>query len=352
MDIKKLRKEINKIDNEILKLLNRRAKVAIEIGKTKKKKGILPYRPARERDVINLLTKKNKGPLSSQALQNIYREIMSASVNLQKKLTIAYLGPEATYTHEAATKKFGSSADYKPLASAKEIFSAVEKGTADFGVVPVENSTEGIETHTLDMFVESDLKICDEILLPISHCLLSKSKKNKIKKVYSKDQALAQCRIWLQKNLIGVPLIEVYSTAHAAKLAAEEKSAAAIASELASRLYKLPIVGKGIEDFSTNVTRFLVIGKEWSKPTGNDKVSLMFSLKDKVGALHSSLKPFYKYDINLTKIESRPSKRKLWEYYFFVDLEGHCEEKRVKQAMEELKPQCIFLKVLGSYPKG
>ena len=352
MNIEKLRKEINKIDSEILNLLNKRAEVAIEIGKTKKKIGILPYMPARERDVINSLIRKNKGPLDSEAIKNIYREIMSVSVNLQKKLTIAYLGPEATYTHEAATKKFGSSANYKPLTNTKEIFSAVEKGIADFGVVPVENSTEGIEAHTLDMFIESDLKICDEILLPISHCLLSRSKKKEIKKVYSKDQALAQCRIWLQKNLPVVQLIEVYSTAHAARLAAKEKFSAAIASELASRLYNLPIVGRSIEDFSNNITRFLVIGKESSQPTGNDKVSLMFSLKDKVGALHSSLKPFYKHNINLTKIESRPSKRKLWEYYFFVDLEGHCDEKRVKQAIEELKPLCTFLKVLGSYPKG
>jgi len=352
MDIEKLRKEINNIDGEILKLLNKRAEVAIEIGETKKKIGILPYRPARERDVINSLIKKNKGPLNSQAIKNIYREIMSASVNLQKKLTIVYLGPEATFTHEAATKKFGLSADYKPSLSIKEIFSAVEKGIADFGVVPVENSTEGIETPTLDMFIESDLKICDEILLPISHCLLSRSKKKKIKKVYSHPQALAQCRIWLQKNLSSVPLMEVYSTAQAAKLAVKEKFSAAIASELASRLYNLPIVGKSIEDYSINVTRFLVIGKEWSQPTGDDKVSLMFSLKDKVGALHFSLKPFYDHNINLTKIESRPSKRKLWEYYFFVDLEGNCEEEKVKQAIEELKPRCTFLKVLGSYPKG
>jgi chorismate mutase/prephenate dehydratase len=228
----------------------------------------------------------------------------------------------------------------------------VEKGIADFGVVPVENSTEGMVTHTLDMFIESDVKICDEILLPISHYLLSMSKKRAIKKVYSKDQALAQCSMWLQKNLPGVPLIEVYSTAQAVKLAAKEKSSAAIASQLASRLYNLPIVAQNIEDFSVNVTRFLVIGKQSSQPTGNDKVSLIFSLKDRVGALYSSLEPFYKHKINLTKIESRPSRRKIWEYYFFVDLEGHCEEKRVRQAIEELKPLCTFLKILGSYPRG
>lgn len=350
--IEKLRKEINKIDREILRLLNKRAKVAIDIGRTKKKIGLMPYRPERERDIINSLLKVNKGPLNFEAIKNIYREIMSASMNLQKKLTIAYLGPEATFTHEAATKKFGSSADYKPSLSIKEIFSAVEKGTADFGVVPVENSTEGVETHTLDMFIESDLKICDEVLLPISHCLLSKSRKLKIKTIYSHPQALAQCRIWLQKNLPTAQLMEVYSTAHAAKLAEKEKFSAAIASRLASRLYNLPIVAQNIEDFSVNITRFLIIGKEYSQPSGRDKVSLMFSLKDRVGALHSSLNPFYKHKINLTKIESRPSKRKLWEYYFFVDLEGHYEEKRVKKAIEELKPLCTFLKVLGSYPKG
>lgn len=352
MEINKLREEINKIDDKILNLLNKRAKVAITIGRNKEKRGISVYMPHRERDVVNSLIKKNPGPLSSEVLKNIYREIISASLNIQKKLTIAYLGPEATYTHEAATKKFGLSSDYIPLINMKEIFSAVEKDIADFGVVPVENSTEGVITHTLDMFIESDVKICDEILLPISHYLLSMSKKRAIKKVYSKDQALAQCSMWLQKNLPRVPLKEVYSTAQAVKLAAKEKFSAAIASQLASRLYNLPIVAKNIEDFSVNVTRFLVIGKEPGKPTGNDKVSLIFSLKDRVGALYSSLEPFYKHKINLTKIESRPSKIKLWEYYFFVDLEGHCEEKRVKKAIEELKPLCTFLKVLGSYPKG
>ncbi len=352
MEIEKLRKEINKIDDKILDLLNKRAKVAINIGKNKKKTRVSVYMPDRERDVISSLIKKNLGPLNSDAIKNIYCEIMSASMNLQKKLTIAYLGPEATYTHEAATKKFGLSADYKPLTNMKEIFSAVEKGIADFGIVPVENSTEGVVTHTLDMFIGSDVKICDEILLPISHCLLSMSKKKAIKKVYSKDQALAQCSIWLQKNLQGVPLKDVYSTAQAVKLATKEKSSAAIASQLASRLYNLPVIAKNIEDLSVNVTRFLVIGKESSRPTGDDKVSLIFSLKDKVGALYSSLNPFYKHKINLTKIESRPSKRKIWEYYFFVDLEGHCEEKRVRQAIEELKPLCTFLKILGSYPRG
>ena len=352
MDIEKLRKEINKIDDQILKSLNKRANISIGIGKNKKKQGIIPYIPARERDVINSLIRKNKGPLSTEDIKNIYREIMSVSVSLQKKLTIAYLGPKATYTHEAATKKFGSSIEYKPFVNARDIFSAVERDNAEFGVVPVENSTEGVETHTLDMFIESDLKICDEVLLPISHFLLSKSRKEKIKKIYSKDQALAQCGIWLQKNLPSVQLIEVYSTAHAATLAVKEKTSAAIASQLASRLYKLPIVGKHIEDMSVNITRFLVIGKQPSKPTGNDKVSLMFSLKDKVGALYDSLTPFYKNKINLTKIESRPSKRKIWEYYFFVDLEGHQDEKKIKQAIKELKPLCTFLKVLGSYPRG
>lgn len=352
MELEKLRKEINKIDDKILDLLNKRAKVAINIGKNKKKTGTSVYMPERERDVINSLVKKNGGPLNSDALKNIYREIMSASLNLQKKLTIAYLGPEATYTHEAATKKFGLSADYKPLTNMKEIFSAVEKGIADFGVVPVENSTEGIVTHTLDMFIESDVKICDEIILPISHYLLSMSKKGAIKKVYSKDQALAQCSGWLQKNLPGVPLKEAYSTAQAVKLAAKERTSAAIASQLASRLYNLPVVAKNIEDLSVNITRFLVIGRQSGQPTGNDKVSLIFSLKDRIGALYSSLEPFYRHKINLTKIESRPSRIKIWEYYFFVDLEGHHEEKKVKRAIEELKPLCTFLKILGSYPRG
>ncbi|HIE44519.1 MAG TPA: prephenate dehydratase [Candidatus Omnitrophica bacterium] len=352
MDIQRLRKEIDKIDKEILRLLNKRAEVAVQIGKIKKEKGFSLYCPLREKNLINTLIKKNEGPLPPESIENIYREILSASVNLQKGLTIAYLGPEATFTNEAARKKFGSAANYHSLSSIKEIFTEVEKARADFGVVPVENSTEGVETHTLDMFIESDLKICDEILLPISHYFLSKSKKDEIRMVYSHPQALAQCRIWLQKNLPNVQLKEVYSTAQAARLAAKEKGTAAIASELASKLYNLSVIGQNIEDSSRNVTRFLVIGKEWSKPTGKDKTSLMFSVRDKVGALYSSLKPFYDHKINLTKIESRPSKRRLWEYYFFVDFEGHCEEERVKKALGELKTHCTFLKILGSYSKG
>ena len=353
MNLEDLRRQISQIDKEILKLLNQRARIAVKIGQQKKKKGLSPYQPSREKAVLDSLLQENKGPLSSESLKNIYGEILSASRKLQQPLTIAYLGPEATFTHQAAKQKFGSASCYKHLRSIGEVFWDVEKEGSDMGVVPVENSIEGVETHTLDMFVESDLKICAEIFLPVSHCLLSRAKKGEIRVIYSHPQALAQCRGWIQENLPHAELKEVYSTAQAARLAARRKNSAAIASQLASKLYDLPLIEKNIEDSLGNVTRFLVIGKQESKPAaGESKTSLLFSLKDRVGALHDSLKPFAKYKINLTKIESRPSKRKLWEYYFFVDFAGHWQEKRAQKALEELKESCTFLKVLGSYPRG
>ena len=352
MNLKDLRKQISQIDKKLVQLLNQRAGIAVKIGQQKKKSNISSYQPSREKQVLDSLLKESKGPLSDEALRSIYGEIFSVCLKLQQTLTIAYLGPEATFTHQAAKLKFGSAPSYKHLRSIGEVFWDVEKGSSDMGVVPVENSIEGVETHTLDMFVESDLKICAEIFLPVSQCLLSKAKKEEIKVIYSHPQALAQCRGWIQENLPRAELEEVYSTAQAAKLAARRKESAAIASELASILYSLPILGKNIEDKLGNVTRFLVIGKEESAPAKESKTSLLFSLKDRVGALHNSLKPFASHNINLTKIESRPSKRKLWEYYFFVDFVGHWQEERVKKTLEELKESCTFLKILGSYPKG
>ncbi len=351
MDLKKLRKTVDSIDGRMLALLNKRARVILDIGKIKSKNKQSTYVPEREKDVYKRLVSKNAGPMSNEALKAIFREVMSGSLQLERPLKIAYLGPEFTFTHLASMKKFGSSVDYTSCETITDVFSEVEKERADYGVVPIENSIDGAVTHTLDMFIDSDLKICSEIYLEVSHNLMSKeSAKNKIKRVYSKEQVFAQCRMWLESNLPGVELVEVSSTAKAAEIAAGEKKAACIASELAAGKYGLKILYKSIEDSAHNVTRFLVVGKNYVKPTGDDKTSIMFSVKDKSGALHDILVPFKKYKINMTKIESRPSKIRAWEYYFFVDLEGHCMDRKVSKALEELKKECSYMKILGSFP--
>ena len=351
MNLEDIRNLLDRVDEEILVLLNKRPSLSKEIGKIKKEKNLPVFDPEREEEVIKKVIKKNKGPLKEKQLRSIYREILSASRSLQKPLSVAYLGPEATFTHQAAIQRFGASAIYLPVRSIESVFREVEGERANFGVVPIENSTEGVETHTLDMFMESELLICDEIILRIVHSLLSFSPLKDIKRVYSHSQALAQCRGWLEENLPGVEIKAVYSTAGAVEKTLSDREAAAIASHLAGEIYHVPVVAKGIEDKSFNFTRFLVIGREERAYTGKDKTSLMFALKDEIGALFHTLEPFWKFRINLTKIESRPSRRKAWEYYFFVNLEGHKEEKNVRKAIEELEKRVTFLKVLGSYPR-
>ena len=351
MKLKVLRKAIDSIDSKILKLLNKRANFTLEIGKIKSRAKESIYVPDRESEVYKRLADYNKGPLSNKALEAIYREVMSSALSLEKPLTIAYLGPEFTFTHLASMKKFGSSIDYSSCNTITSVFDEVEKGRADYGVVPIENSVEGAVNHTLDMFIDSDLKICSEIYLDISHSLLSKeTDRRKIKKVYSKDQVFGQCRLWLEEHLPNVALVEVSSTAKAALMASQEKGAACIASDLAAEKYGLKILNRSIEDNAHNVTRFLVIGRTEAKQTGKDKTSIMFSLKDRVGALHDILVPFKHHGINLTKIESRPSKVKAWKYYFFVDMEGHHLDAKVSKAILALKKSTTYLKILGSYP--
>lgn len=350
MNLTDLRKIIDEIDLKILNLLNKRALLTLKIGKLKARKQVSVYVPDREKEVYNNLIRQNKGPLSNRAIKAIYREVMSGALALEKPIVVAYLGPPATFTHLAGLEKFGSQVKYADCRSIAEIFTEVERNRADYGVVPIENSIEGAVTHTLDMFVDSNLSICSEIMLEICHNLLARNKKDKIKEVYSNPQVFGQCRIWLEANLPEAELIEVSSTTKAAEIAACQKNAAAIASVLAAERYKLKILAESIEDSAHNVTRFLVIGKLQTLPTKKDKTSIVFSVKDRVGALHDMLLPFKKYNINLTKIESRPSKRKAWEYYFFVDFEGHRESESVKKAMRELEKKCIFLKILGSYP--
>lgn len=352
MTLQNLRKAIDSVDKKIIRLLNMRTKVTLDIAKLKSRQGMGSYSPDREREVLRKVKAINKGPITPAALEAIYREIMSSSLSLYKRLKVAYLGPEATFTHLASIKRFGSQVGYVPCNSISEVFTEVEKGNADYGVVPIENSVEGAVSHTLDMLVDSDLKICAQIILDVSHNLLANCHKGRIKRVYSNPQVFGQCRIWLQENLPLAEKVDVSSTTVAAQIAAREKNSACIASLLAAAVYKLKVIAKGIEDSPHNITRFLVIGKADVPQSGADKTSILFSIKDKVGALHDMLLPFKKYKINLTKIESRPSKKKAWHYYFFVDLEGHRDNARVKKALTELERQARFLKVLGSYPVG
>lgn len=349
-NLKNLRKQIDSLDKRIVGLLNLRAKTTLNIAHQKTKEGKAIYSPEREREVLRRIAILNKGPLSAKALEAIYREIMSCSLSMYKPLTIAYLGPQATFTHLAALKRFGSQVNYLACNNISDVFLEVEREEADYGVVPVENSIEGAVTHTLDMLVESGLKVCAQVVLDVSHNLLAKCPKEKIRRIYSNPQVFGQCRIWLQENLPGAEEIEVSSTTRAAQIAAKEKYSACIASLLAAKVYKLKVIAADIEDSPHNITRFLVIGKNDVPATSHDRTSIMFSVKDKIGALYEMLLPFRKYGINLTKIESRPSKKKAWEYYFFVDLEGHKDNPKVKKALEELEDRCTFLKILGSYP--
>jgi chorismate mutase/prephenate dehydratase len=351
MNLKRLRKTIDSIDSGLIELLNKRARAALEVAKEKAKKSGSIYVPDREKDVYKNVVSRNKGPISDRALKAIFREVMSSALELERPISIAYLGPEFTFTHLASMKKFGSSVNYSSCETITDVFSEVEKGRADYGVVPIENSIDGAVTHTLDMFIDSDLCVYSEVYLEISHNLLSKEKdKSKIRKIYSKSQVFSQCRIWLESNMPGVELIEVSSTAKAADIASRQKNAACIASEPAAKKYGLKSLYKSIEDSAHNVTRFLVIGKHDAKATGEDRTSIMFSVKDRAGALHDMLVPFKKHRINLTKIESRPSKVRAWEYYFFVDMEGHRDQANVQKALKELEKAASFIKILGSYP--
>lgn len=352
MDLKNLRRKIDAIDKKIIQLLNMRSRITLGIAELKRKSGKSIYAPDREREVLRKIVALNRGPLEPRALEAIYREIMSSSLSLEKPLKIAYLGPQASFTHLAALKRFGSQVEYASQDSITDIFLEVERDAADYGVVPIENSIEGAVSHTLDMFMDADLKICAQIILDVAHNLLANCLKNKIKRIYSNPQVFGQCRIWLQENLPNAQKIEVSSTTRAAQIAAKEKNSACIASSLAARVYKLKVLAADIEDSPHNITRFLVIGKADVPQTGGDKTSIMFSIKDRVGALHDMLMPFKKHKINLTKIESRPSKKKAWDYYFFVDLAGHRNDAKVKKALQELENKCNFLKILGSYPTG
>ncbi len=348
-----LRQQIDAIDDQILDLLNARAKVVIEVGETKAGEKREFYVPSREQAIYQRLCEGNPGPFPSEAIRRVYREIISACLSLEEPMKVAFLGPQATFTHVAAMQQFGLSARLVPLKSISAVFEEVARGRAPYGVVPVENSNEGVVSHTLDMFMESELKVSSEILLEISHDLLSRSGRlEDVRKVISHPQALGQCRKWLEENLPDIPLVDVASTALAAQMAAEDETAAAIASEMAASFYGLKVVKEKIADNPNNFTRFLVIGRNTPECSGRDKTSIMFSVKDEPGILYRMLEPFSKRQINLSKIESRPLKSKAWEYIFFLDLEGHVAETNIRAAIDELRTHCQFLKVLGSYPKA
>lgn len=352
-ELDKLREKIDEIDQKIVDLLNKRTEVVLEVGKTKLDKHLKIHSPERERAILRRIRERNPGPFPNDTLKLIFEEIISASLALQQPLKVAYLGPAATFTHLAARRQFGSSTNYLPESTIKEVFEAVTRDKAVYGVVPIENSNEGVVNYTLDMFMDIDLSVAFEIMMPITHNLLSKTgNRSDIKKIYSHPQPKAQCRSWLDNNFPGVPVIEELSTAAAAKRVSKDPYAAAVASELAAVEYNLQFVEKGIEDNKNNYTRFLVIAKDSPAKTGRDKTSIMFSVKDEPGSLYSILRSFARHKINLTKIESRPSRRKAWEYIFFVDMDGHMEDKAVKKAVNAVMKDCLFLKVLGSYPSA
>ena len=352
MSLPEHRQAIDRLDAQIVRLLNERTRHVLAIGDIKLKAGEEIYAPHRERAVFDRVCAQNAGPITNAQLRAIYREIMSSALALEKTMTIAYFGPEATFTHQAAIQKFGASLNYSAQKTIGDVFTEVAKRTADYGVVPVENSTEGVVTHTLDMFVDSDLKIVSQIVLKIQQCLMSNSPLAKIRKLYVHPQSLAQCRGWLAKNLPRVELVETSSNARSAELAAKEKFSGALGGVLAAEKYGLKILAEDIQDNSVNVTRFIVLGRQCSPPTGNDRTSLMLSVADKAGALHEAIAAFRRYKINMTKIESRPSKRKAWEYFFFIDCDGHAQDRKVAKAIHLLGQHCNFIKVLGSYPNA
>ena len=352
-DMSSCRKEIDRLDDEILRLLNERSQFVIQIGHLKRQKDAQAHlhTQGRETAIVERLARTNPGPFPNSAIRPVYREIMSASLSLEGSQTVAYLGPPATFTHLAALQKFGESAEYIPANSIKDVFDEVERGRIRFGVVPVENSTEGVVNHTLDLLVDSPLVIYGEVMFEVAHNVLSKANSlEEIKTVYSHPQAIAQCRKWLEANLPLVAIVEEPSTARAAERCVEDVTAGAIASELAAEVYGLQILRSRIEDNIHNSTRFLILSQRGSERTGRDKTSIIVSAKDRVGALYDMIRPFSSFGINMTKIESRPTRRKVWEYLFFMDLEGHQDDDRLKKALEEVKGRCLFLKVLGSYP--
>lgn len=350
-DLKKLRDQIDNLDEKIVKMLNKRAAFGQKVAAIKKRDGKPVYYPARERQILNRVAEISNGPLSNDAMQAVYREIFSATRSVEKALTVACLGPEGTFSHIAALKLFGASASYSFERRIDSVFSCVEKGKADFGVAPIENSLEGPIAQTLDLLMNTPLSVYGELYLTVGHNLLSNEKDiSSVQKLYTHYMPLAQSRKWITANLPDVPIIETLSSAEAVAIAAKEKGAAAIGAMEAAKLYKINILASRIEDTSQNQTRFFVIARAESPRSGSDKTSLAITVKDSPGSLFKILKPFSDRKINLLKIESRPIKTSEWEYVFYIDLEGHRLDKKVREALAKLETLTRTLKILGSYP--
>jgi len=347
-----LRDEIDRIDDKLLALLNERAQVAVEVGELKAKSGGVVYRPEREKDIYRRLDKANRGPLDAESTRAIFREVIAACLSLEEPLRIACLGPLGTYSHRALRDQFGSRALPVPVDSIGAVFDEVEQRRAVYGVVPVENSIEGVVAASLDRFVDSALTIKAEILLRIDQCLMSKSgRADRVKRIVSHAQSLGQCRQWLARNLPGVPQAEVLSNARAAEIAREDPSAAAIAGRNAAERYNLKLIAANIQDHVSNYTRFFVVGRDpVAPPSGDDKTSLLVSVSHEAGALYRLLRPFADHGVSLCSIESRPLKGRPWEYLFFLDLFGHVDDANVTKALAAVQRRSLSVKVLGSYP--
>lgn len=352
MELDDLRRDIDSCDREIVELLNRRAKAALEIGKIKRGEGKAVFAPEREKAVYDKVAGLSAGPLAGRSLHAIYREVMSACIALEKPTRIAYLGPKGTFTHQAAIEKFGSAMDYLPQPEIRDVFLAVQRGHADYGVAPVENSTEGSVNATQDALMETDLRICSEIFLEIHQNLIMNCELGEVRLVVSHPQAVGQCRGWLAGHLAGVPVREVSSTSLAAERASREPGVAAIASSAAASLYELKNRIEGIEDKQGNMTRFIILAHEYGGPSGDDRTSIVFSVRHEAGSLYNALLPFKSCGVNLTRIESRPSKKKNWEYAFFVDLEGHAQDPKIAETLAEVERNTDDFVLLGSYPRA
>ncbi|MDH4230215.1 MAG: prephenate dehydratase [Nitrospirota bacterium] len=352
-ELSPLRQQIDTIDDEVLRLLNRRAEIALQVAAVKHTHNVPLHVPERERAILARLSGANRGPFPTLAVSAVFREIISACLSLEGPIRVAYLGPFATFTHQAALAYFGSSCNFIPRPTIRDVLGAIEKSAATYCVVPVENSTEGSVSVTLDAVADSELNVCGEIVSRIHHCLLTREESlGGIETVLSHPQPLAQCRTWLENNLPGVRCVETASTARAAERALGEPGTAAIASRLAAEVYGLKMLAENIEDSASNRTRFWVVSKERRPPSGNDKTSILVSIRDEAGALVRMLRPFQDHSINLTRIESRPSRQRPWEYLFFIDMCGHPTDTSVKDALAALRGTSVWVKVLGAYPRA
>ena len=354
--LEELRAQIDALDEKLQELINKRASLAQDVARVKLADGDQPvfYRPEREAQILRAVKERNQGPLDGEVVARLFREVMSACLALEQRMQVAFLGPEGTFTHQAVLKHFGHGVDAVPLGAIDEVFREVEAGAVNYGIVPVENSTEGVVNHTLDTFMDSSLKICGEVELRIHHHLMvgPSTQRDKITRVYSHQQTLGQCRKWLDAHMPTVERVPVASNGQAAKRLKDEWNAAAIAGEMAAELYGLETIQRNIEDRPDNTTRFIIIGRQDTPPSGNDKTSILVSGKNRPGLLYHVLEPFTRHGVNLTRLESRPSRTEKWNYVFFIDFEGHRQDELVTTLLDELGEDTLDIRFLGSYPKA